>query len=120
MIYGIGVDLVNIERMDKVIRRWGDRFVKRVFTRLERETCLARAYPPSAFSLRFAAKEAVLKALGVGMFSGVALTDIAICRDPSGRPRVELAGDSGTRIHISISHTDTVAVATAVAEGQDP
>jgi holo-[acyl-carrier protein] synthase len=62
MIYGIGIDLVNIKRLERTMERWGDRFVNRVFTPDERKFCYKRAYPASAFALRFAAKEAFSKA----------------------------------------------------------
>ena len=94
MIYGIGVDLIKIERIEKVIGKWGDRFIERVFTPLERETCFNRAYPPSAFSLRFAAKEAFVKALGLGVEKGVRWRDIEIFNHTGGRPGLKLQGKS--------------------------
>ena len=94
MIFGIGIDLVDIERMEGVIHRWGDRFINRVFTPDEMEICYARAFPPSSFALRFAAKEAFSKALGLGMKKGLRWRDIEVFHFPGGRPGLRLHGRS--------------------------
>ena len=127
MIYGIGVDLVKIERMETVIMRWGDRFVKRVFTGLEREFCLARAHPPSAFSLRFAAKEAFVKAIGLGVTRGIKLQDIEVFHSSDGRPGLRLEGRSLeickkrmiTGLHLSLSDEKEYGIAMVVLETND-
>ncbi|MBN2060984.1 MAG: holo-ACP synthase [Deltaproteobacteria bacterium] len=124
MIYGIGVDLVKTERMEEIISKWGDRFVKRVFTPLEREACSARAHPPSAFSLRFAAKEAFVKALGLGIEKGVTWQDIEIFSVPGGRPGLKLEGkslevckDKGINgFHLSLSDEKEYGIAMVVLE----
>jgi holo-[acyl-carrier protein] synthase len=92
MIYGIGVDLVKISRIEDVLKRWGDRFLHRVFTEAEAEICLKRAFPPSAFALRFAAKEAFSKALGLGMRGGLRWRDIEVFHFPGGRPGLRPLG----------------------------
>lgn len=94
MILGIGVDLVRISRMKHVLEKWGDRFIKRVFTPGEIEICLKRAFPPSAFALRFAAKEAFTKAVGLGMTQGMIWQDIEVFNDQRGKPGLRVHGRS--------------------------
>jgi holo-[acyl-carrier protein] synthase len=127
MIYGIGVDLVNIKRVERVMERWGDRFVGRVFTSEEREFCFKRAYPASAFALRFAAKEAFSKALGFGMRRGIRWRDIEIFHHPGGQPYFKLHGRSSdicrgekiTSYHLSLSDEGEYGVAMVVLEKSD-
>ena len=124
MIYGIGVDLVEIRRMEGVIERWGDRFVRRVFTPDEMEICRGRSHPPAAFSLRFAAKEAFSKALGLGMKRGVRWRDIEVFHYPGGRPGLRVHGRSSeickeegiTGLHLSLSDEGNYGVAMVVLE----
>lgn len=124
MIYGIGVDLVNIERMERVIHRWGDRFIRRVFTPGEQEICYNRSYPPSAFSIRFAAKEAFSKALGLGMKKGIRWRDIEVFHFPGGRPGLRLHGRSQaicreekiTGLYLSLSDEKEYGMAMVVLE----
>ena len=111
MIYGIGIDLVNIKRMESVIHRWGDRFICRIFTSEEIRVCNSRSFPPSAFALRFAAKEAFSKALGLGMRRGLRWRDIEVFHFPGGRPGIRVHDRSSdicrenkiTRFHLSLS-----------------
>ncbi|MGD8227944.1 MAG: holo-ACP synthase [Desulfobacteraceae bacterium] len=127
MIYGIGVDLVNIKRVERVMERWGDRFIGRVFTPGEREFCDKRVYPASAFALRFAAKEAFSKALGFGMRRGIRWRDIEIFHHPSGQPYLKLHGRSSricqekkiTGFHLSLSDEGEYGVAVVVLEKKD-
>jgi holo-[acyl-carrier protein] synthase len=124
MIYGIGVDLVDIKRVEGAMERWGDRFINRVFTPGEREICYGRSSPSSAFSLRFAAKEAFSKALGVGMKKGVRWRDIEVFHFPGGRPGLRLHGISSeicmkekiTGFHLSLSDEGGYGVAMVVLE----
>jgi holo-[acyl-carrier protein] synthase len=124
MIYGIGVDLVDIRRMDRVIKRWGDRFIGRVFTTGEKEICYARSSPVSAFSLRFAAKEAFAKAIGRGMKKGVSWRDIEVFHFPGGRPGLRLHGKSSeicekeniNGFHLSLSDEGDYGAAMVVLE----
>jgi holo-[acyl-carrier protein] synthase len=126
MIYGIGVDLVKIDRIEKVIKRWGDRFINRVFTPDEREFCLKRVSPYSAFALRFAAKEAFSKALGTGMRKGVAWRDIEVFHFKGGRPGLKIHGESQTLFrneeinscHVSLSDEKEYGVAVVILERQ--
>ena len=94
MIYGTGVDLVSIGRIEKVIRKWGHRFVKRVFTSDESRICYNRPAPYSAFALRFAAKEAFSKALGLGMKGGIRWRDIEVFNNSAGKPGLRLYGEA--------------------------
>ena len=124
MIYGIGVDLVHIPRMEAVLKRWGERFISRVFTEQEVELCSKRVYPASAFALRFAAKEAFSKALGLGMSRGVRWKDIEVFHFPGGKPGLRVYGTPSricdekkiTRFHLSLSDEGEYASAMVVIE----
>ena len=124
MIYGIGVDIIKIERFKKVLERWGDRLCKRVFTPQELAICQSKAEPSRHLALRFAAKEAFLKALGRGMFQGIAWNDIEITNDPSGRPHMNVQGEAERlcrekgikEIFVSISHEAEYGVAQVLLE----
>ncbi|HUL38030.1 MAG TPA: holo-ACP synthase [Thermodesulfobacteriota bacterium] len=86
MIVGTGIDIVNIGRIERLIARWGDLFLGRVFTEKEIDWCQQRARPPECFATRFAAKEAFLKAIGWGLRNGIQWTDIEVENDPLGKP----------------------------------
>ncbi|OGP52553.1 MAG: holo-[acyl-carrier-protein] synthase [Deltaproteobacteria bacterium RBG_13_52_11] len=124
MVYGIGVDIIKIERFERALERWGDRLRERVFTPQELSICHNKAQPGKHLALRFAAKEAFLKALGIGMFQGVAWKEIEIINDSLGRPRMGLRGDAakicqGKRIKeifVSISHEAEYGVAHVLLE----
>ena len=124
MIYGIGIDLVHIIRIERVLNRWGDRFVGRVFTPDEAKLCFNRASPPSSFALRFAAKEAFSKALGLGMRKGIAWRDIEVFHLGSGKPGLKLHGRASgicrekqiSGIHLSLSDDGDYGVAMVVLE----
>jgi holo-[acyl-carrier protein] synthase len=90
MIYGVGIDIVKVTRMETMIRRWGDRFLKRVFTPSEIEYCHQKTHAASRFALRFAAKEAFSKALGLGFRNGLTMRDIEVVRAATGPPRLGL------------------------------
>lgn len=119
---GIGVDMLEISRMERVMRRRPS-FLRRVFTDDERAYCERCARPAEHYAARFAAREAVLKALGCGFAEGVGLHDVAVATDATGRPGAILSGRAakiaagqGVReIALSISYTRDVAVANAVA-----
>jgi holo-[acyl-carrier protein] synthase len=86
MILGTGIDIVNIERIEHLITRWGALFLERVFTEREINRCQRQARPSECFAIRFAAKEAFLKAIGWGFREGVHWTDIEVMNDPMGKP----------------------------------
>ena len=118
---GIGVDMLEIARMERVIARRPS-FVTRVFTEEERAYCDARARPAEHYAARWAAREAVVKALGTGFSGGIGLRDVSVRNDEAGRPQavltgraLEVARERGVReVALSLSHTREVAVANAV------
>ena len=122
-IVGHGIDIIQTERIRHSVSEHGDRFLDRVFTEPEQRYCARnqkRYYEHLAG--RFAAKEAVLKVLGTGWRGGIAWTDIEILPEPSGQPRIKLTGECAriarelgiTRWHVSISHIETHATASAI------
>ena len=121
-IVGIGLDLVSIARVRSIAERRKDRFLNRLFTEEERAYCLSRASPYASFAGRFAAKEAILKALGTGWSAGVSWLDITVLNDSAGRPSAtvrgrvaELTRKAGvTNIYVSLSHDAEYAIAEAV------
>jgi holo-[acyl-carrier protein] synthase len=121
VIRGLGVDIVEIDRMTLALERH-PRLKERCFSEAERAYCEARSRPAVHYALRFAAKEAVLKALGTG-FSGMRFRDVEVSRDDSGRPTpllhgraAEVAAAAGiVELHLSLSYTHATAVASAVA-----
>src|SRR5512139_1099204 len=110
-IVGIGIDLVGIERLRGVLDRYGARFVERVLTAGERAYCERHHDPAPSVAARFAAKEAVLKALGTGLARGIRWQDVEVRREGQGPPRMHLSGRAAEeaaalgvdRIHLSIS-----------------
>jgi holo-[acyl-carrier protein] synthase len=124
MIIGIGIDLVEPERIGGMIERHGERFLQRTFTPDEIAYCRGRKRAVEHFAARWAAKEAVAKALGTGFARRIGWKDIETVKAPSGavgvrlyRKAKTLADKLGvTRIHLSLSHTEAFAVAVAVAE----
>jgi holo-[acyl-carrier protein] synthase len=98
MILGIGIDLVDIRRIEKTIARHGERFVARVFTPVEQAKAERRANPVDTYAKRFAAKEACAKALGTGFRHGVFFRDMGVVNLPSGRPTLQLTGGALERL----------------------
>jgi len=92
MIYGIGIDLVKVIRVKEALERWGERFHNKVFTPGEVRYCMQKKNPSPNFAARFAAKEAFVKALGIGIRRGVHWKDIEVQRGPLGRPVLKLNG----------------------------
>jgi holo-[acyl-carrier protein] synthase len=124
MIAGVGIDLVELGRFEAAVRRQGAPFLRRLFTAAERRYCDGHRNRIPHYSARFAAKEAVLKALGTGWTGGIRWTDVEILRESSGSVSVRLAGLARKaaskkrirRVHLSITHADSHAAAVAVAE----
>jgi holo-[acyl-carrier protein] synthase len=125
MIIGHGIDLCGVERIRRMIRDHGDHFLDRTYT--PAEVAYARRRKKGfeeTLAGRFAAKEAVMKALGTGWREGVEFKGIEILNEPSGRPYVVLSGTTAekawalgiTHWHITITHTEDLAIASAVAE----
>ena len=121
-VAGLGVDIVEIERMEAVLART-PRFVERVFTEGERAYCERMRKPAVHYATHFAAKEAVLKALGTGFGEGIGLTDVEVTHNEKGRPipllhgrAAEVAAGQGVQeLHLSLSRTHGTAVANAIA-----
>ena len=119
MTLSLGVDMVEVVRIEKAILKWGGYFLKRVFTTNEITYSKKQASPYQHLAARFAVKEAVLKALGSGFTRDVLWTDIEVKNEKSGRPRVKLSGSIKKikarlrvqNIIISISHTYSHALA---------
>ena len=124
MIYGTGIDLVHIKRIEKVIERWGDRFIHRVFTPGEIKICYNRSFTAAAFSLRFAAKEAFLKAIGTGWGTKQSpkWQEIEVAKNQP--PAIKLSGKAqlirrwlkASKIHLSLTHTKEYAAAVVILE----
>ena len=119
-VFAIGVDLVEIERIEKMIERYSDKFIKRVFTEKEIRYCSKKANRGS-FAARFATKEAVFKATGLGQTEGITWQDVEVLNDRKGKPQVFLHGKiaeifKGRTIYISISHSRSNAIAMVVVE----
>lgn len=125
MIIGIGIDLVEVARIGRMVERYGRRFVDRVYTAHEVEACRRRGAAAQEFAARWAAKEALMKAVGTGWRGGVLFRDIENYNLPSGKPMIRLHGRvkklaqrlGGRRIHVSISHEREYAVAVVILEG---
>jgi len=124
MIYGIGIDIVSIPRIERMLNRWGRLFTERVFTPTEIAFCETRSNPGQHFALRWAVKEAMLKALGLGLRGGIKWTDIEVVNDPSGRPLLEVHNQAKgffidrniKAAFVSISHERDYGVAQVVLE----
>ena len=99
MILGLGSDLVDIRRIEKVLARHGDRFIQRIFTPVEVAKAERRATGIDTYAKRFAAKEACSKALGTGFRNGVFFRDMGVVNLPSGRPTMKLTGGALTRLN---------------------
>ena len=123
-VLGLGLDLVEIERIRLVISRQGARFLDRVFTLGEREYCEAKAAPAAFYAARFAAKEAVAKAFGTGIGAELGWLDIEVVKNAAGAPEICLGGkgvllaqNRGVgRIFLSLTHTGGVAAASVVLQ----
>lgn len=129
MIVGLGTDLIGVARIAAVHQRQGQRFLDRVYTPAEQAYCLAAREPAERLAARWAAKEAAMKALGTGWAAGVRFTDIEmIAAGPSQPPRLVFHGAAGKRLqwlnaatwHLSVSHSDGLAIATVIIESAAP
>src|SRR5437870_6494342 len=124
MIIGVGIDLVELARFKAAMRRQGAPFLEKLFTPAERRYCEGKWNRIAHYTARFAAKEAVLKALGTGWSGGIRWTDVEIARDGSGAVSVRVAGHARKiaakrkirRFHLNLTHTEHYAAAVAIAE----
>jgi holo-[acyl-carrier protein] synthase len=121
MIEGIGVDIVKVERLRQAAGRWGKRFLEKVFTEREIKYCMEKHEPFTSFAIRFAAKEALIKALGQ---DGFGLKEIEVLNRPDGSPFISpgeglkrvLLVKGVKKLHLSLSHEKEFGVAFVVAE----
>ncbi len=128
MIFGIGIDIAVISRIQTSIDRFGDRFLNRVFTHAERAYCDAKGHRAQHYAVRFAGKEALLKAIGSGLRNGIHWQDMDFINDDNGKPTVQCRGVLADRlkdmrigtIHVSFSHAGDMAVAVVVLERSKP
>jgi holo-[acyl-carrier protein] synthase len=98
MIIGIGSDIVDIRRIEQTLARFGDRFLERIFTDVERTKAGSRANAIATYAKRFAAKEACAKALGTGFRKGVFFRDLGVVNLPGGKPTLALTGGAAERL----------------------
>jgi len=123
-ICGLGVDLVRIGRFEKLLDTGKTAVLERIFTPAERDYALAKKFPAPHFAARFAAKEAFLKALGLGLRDGLSWQDLEVVRDQLGKPSLALRGRAlelfrergATALHLSYSHDGDYATATVILE----
>jgi holo-[acyl-carrier protein] synthase len=122
MIYGVGIDIVETDRIARILARGGERFLERCYTEDEIRYCQSHGAPNQSFAARFAAKEAVSKAFGTGIGEKMNFIDIEVVRETSGKPSVKLhraaaafAAELGVaEVKVSLSHTANYAAAYAV------
>ena len=124
MIIGLGNDLIDIRRVEKTVERYGERFLDRVFTDVERQKSDGRAQRIASYAKRFAAKEACAKALGTGFSKGVYWRDMGVVNLASGRPTLKLTGGAaavlqrltpdGYEVRIDLTITDDFPSAQAI------
>lgn len=125
-IFGIGIDVVEVDRIAAAIERQGEAFVVKLFTSGERSYCESQKRPALHFAARFAAKEAVSKALGTGIGGQAGWLDLEIVRDAAGAPKLQLHGAAEkfakthgiSEIQISLTHAREYAAANAIAISQ--
>jgi holo-[acyl-carrier protein] synthase len=125
MIIGIGIDTVSISRMEKLIRARGERFLRKIFSETEIGEGMRRPYSTPYFAARFAAREAFVKALGIGFARGVSFRDITVRKGDGGRPELSFSSRTEVllkargieRCHVSITHDGDCAQAIVILEG---
>jgi holo-[acyl-carrier protein] synthase len=120
-IQGIGVDVVDVKRMKVALDTWGPGLIKKMFTDTEVAYCKSKKKPHENFAARFAAKEAVSKAMETGWSGKFRWRDVEVVNDASGAPKVILHDFvaeqlAQCRVHVSLSHTENTVVAFAVIE----
>jgi holo-[acyl-carrier protein] synthase len=127
MIIGTGIDIVSIVRIENLMTRWGDLFLSRIFTEREIIRCRQRSRPSECFAIRFAAKEAFLKAIGWGLRNGIRWTDIEVENDSLGKPLFSLHRNAKEafellkiqKVFLTLSHDRPYAVAHVLLEGKN-
>jgi len=127
MVVGLGVDLIEIERVKKAHLQHGERFIKRLYTPEEASYCLKKKDPYPSLAGRFAAKEAVIKAFSRGFGGRWKWTHIEVVKEPSGKPTLKLTGIMEklrlerkiNRVHLTIAHSKRDATATVILESAE-
>jgi len=122
MIYGTGIDIIKVARIKEISEKWGDKFLKRIFTGNEISYCYQKRDPYGSLAVRFAAKEALIKAIGSEI--PVSFTDMEVINSSTGKPALKVAGKleaffknrSIKTIHLSLSHEDEYGIASVVLE----
>jgi holo-[acyl-carrier protein] synthase len=122
MIYGTGIDIVKIARIQEISEKWGDKFLRRVFTESEISYCYQKKTPYGSLAVRFAAKEALIKAIGSEV--PASFTDIEVINNSAGKPALQVSGKletffksrAITKVHLSLSHEDEYGIASVVLE----
>lgn len=126
-ILGLGTDIIEVARIEKLLRDKADDFLPRVFTPAEIEYCKGKARPGTHYAGRFAAKEAFMKAIGTGWAKGVGFGEIGVLNNEEGKPALHVTGEAKrvldgfgpSFLWLSISHTREYATATVIIETQD-
>jgi holo-[acyl-carrier protein] synthase len=124
MVVGLGIDMVDVERLQAVFERHPERAPNRLFTPAERADCDARSQPVQCLAARFAAKEAFLKALGTGLRGGIRWTDISLRNGAHGQPELDVTGTAAERletlgassVRVSITHDAGIAAAVVLIQ----
>jgi holo-[acyl-carrier protein] synthase len=124
MIFGTGIDIVDITRFERFVKEENSSLFRRLFTTAEIAYCAARKRSAQHYALRFAAKEAFLKALGTGLREGLSWQDMEVVHDHNGKPDLALSGGAEhlfktaglTRCFLSLSHDGNCAVASVILE----
>jgi len=125
VVIGLGTDLIEIARIERSFQRFGEAFLRRVYTPVEIAYCMAKKNSAESLAARFAAKEAGAKALGTGISRGVSWRELEVRRAPGQRPELHLSGRAAqiaaalgvSRISLSLSHSRELSIAVVVAEG---
>ena len=124
MIVGIGIDLIEIERIKSIYNRHRERFITRILTPAEQEYVLRHSDPSARLAGRWAVKEAALKALGTGLAEGIRWRDVEVLPDTLGKPILQLHGKAlqraaaleANRFHVTITHSEQLAMAQVILE----
>lgn len=125
MILGTGIDIIEIARIEELILRHGNHFLKKIYTAEEKDYCQPKALAAQHYAARFAAKEAAMKALGTGWQKGIGFLSIEVFREGLGRPSLRFHGNAlqaslelgVAHIHLSLSHSREHAIAQVILEG---
>ncbi len=127
MIEGFGVDIVEVKRVKSAVKKWGRRFLDKIYTKREIAYCKSKGAPEQHLAARFAAKEAVYKAFGPDGKTAILWTDVEILNEKNGKPKVILKGSAKrlkekmriSKVVVSLSHTKNYAVGNCILLGRN-